>query len=115
VLMEAVRALHDGADIAITPDGPRGPRHRFAQGALVLAHRAGAPVVPIVAHVARAWRLGSWDGFEIPKPFARITILYDTSTTVNDVDARAAAARTGEFASRMQQALDRAAALAATD
>jgi lysophospholipid acyltransferase (LPLAT)-like uncharacterized protein len=104
-LLEAVQVLKRGADMAITPDGPRGPRHSFAPGALVLAHRAGVPLVSIVAHVDRAWRLRSWDGFEIPKPFARVTIVYGPPTRVEDQDVRAAAARSEEFAGHMAAAL----------
>jgi hypothetical protein len=51
-----VQVLRAGADVAITPDGPRGPRHRFAPGALVVAYRAGAPHVSIVSHADRVWR-----------------------------------------------------------
>jgi hypothetical protein len=111
-LLEAVQVLKRGADMAITPDGPRGPRYRFAPGALVLAHRAGAPVVSLVAHVNRKWQLRSWDGFEIPKPFARVTIEYGEPVMLSDPDVRAAAARTEEFAQRMREALARAEALA---
>ena len=50
----------------------------------------------VVAHVDRAWRLRSWDGFEIPKPFARVTIVYGAPERVVDEDVRAAAARMGE-------------------
>jgi lysophospholipid acyltransferase (LPLAT)-like uncharacterized protein len=111
-LLEAVQVLQRGADMAITPDGPRGPRYRFAPGALVLAHRAGAPVVSLVAHVNRKWQLRSWDGFEIPKPFARVTIEYGEPVMLSDPDVRAAAARTEEFAQRMREALARVEALA---
>jgi lysophospholipid acyltransferase (LPLAT)-like uncharacterized protein len=111
-LLEGVQVLKRGADMAITPDGPRGPRHSFAPGALVLAHRAGVPVVSLVAHVDRTWRLRSWDGFEIPKPFARITIEYGEPVVLDDADARAVAARTEEFAQRMREAIARTAARA---
>ena len=106
-LLEAVQVLKRSADMAITPDGPRGPRYSFAPGALVLAHRAGAPVVSLVAHVDRKWQLRSWDGFEIPKPFARVTIEYGEPVVLDDQDVRAAAARTEEFAQRMRDAVAR--------
>lgn len=112
-LLEAVQVLKRGADMAITPDGPRGPRHSFAAGALVLAHRAGAPVVSLVAHVDRKWQLRSWDGFEIPKPFARVTIEYGEPVLLSDADVRAVAARTDEFAQRMRDAVAHVETLAA--
>jgi lysophospholipid acyltransferase (LPLAT)-like uncharacterized protein len=90
-LLELVSVLRRGGEIALTPDGPRGPRHTFAPGALVAANRAGVPVVCVVAHVDRAWQLGSWDRFEIPKPFARITVAYSEPTYVPGKTPREAA------------------------
>ncbi len=113
-LLGAVQALNGGANMAITPDGPRGPRHTFAQGALILAQRAGVPIVPIVASVDRKWVLGSWDGFEIPKPFARVTILYAPPQPVVGNSARDGAARTDEFAAHMMDAVRRVEQLATT-
>jgi lysophospholipid acyltransferase (LPLAT)-like uncharacterized protein len=86
-----VRALREGNDVAITPDGPRGPRHKFAPGAAIAANRAKAPIIPTVAHVDRYWQLGTWDGFVIPKPFARITIAYGKLTRVDAATPREAA------------------------
>ena len=112
-LLEAVQVLKSGTDIAITPDGPRGPRHSFAPGALLLGFRAGAALIPIVAHVDRKWELKSWDGFEIPKPFARLTIVYGTPVPIDAASARVVAERSGLFAERMLAELERAGDLAA--
>ncbi len=112
-LLECVHVVRSGADVAITPDGPRGPRHTFAPGALVVAFRAGARLVPIVAHVDRRWRLRSWDAFEIPKPFARVTIVYGAPMPVGGLDVRDASGRAAEFAELMQAQCARAAVLAA--
>ncbi len=112
-LLEAVQVLKSGTDIAITPDGPRGPRHSFAPGALLLGFRAGASLIPIVAHVDRKWQLKSWDGFEIPKPFARVTIVYGTPVSIDADSARVVAERSGLFAERMLAELERARELAA--
>jgi hypothetical protein len=109
-LLELVRVLREGNDVAITPDGPRGPRHSFAPGALIAAQRSGAPIVGVVAHVSRAWRLRSWDGFEIPKPFARITVAYSAPTPVDDATPREAAERVPEFEALMRSLADRATA-----
>lgn len=81
-LLELVQVLSQGHDVAITPDGPRGPRRSFAPGAVVAAMRAGAPVMAFGATVDRAWRLRSWDRFVIPKPFARILVRYSAATRV---------------------------------
>ena len=90
-LIGLTRTLKDGSDVAITPDGPRGPRHKFAPGAVVAANRADVPIVPTVAHVEKCWQLSSWDGFVIPKPFARITIAYGPATRVRARTPREAA------------------------
>jgi lysophospholipid acyltransferase (LPLAT)-like uncharacterized protein len=75
-LLAASRALEEGTPVAITPDGPRGPRRELKPGILAAAQRSGAPILPIHAVADRAWRLRSWDRFMVPKPFARIRIKY---------------------------------------
>lgn len=109
-LLGLVRTLKDGNDVAITPDGPRGPRHRFAPGAVIAAYRAEAPILPAVAHVDRYWQLRSWDGFMIPKPFARITIAYGELTRVDAATPREAA----DEAPRLEKLMDDAYQLACT-
>jgi lysophospholipid acyltransferase (LPLAT)-like uncharacterized protein len=105
-----VRELRAGHDVAVTPDGPRGPARHFAPGALVAAQRAGAPVVSVGVAAKRAWRLRSWDGFMIPKPFARVTVAYATAP-VQASTAREAAAEAPRFQELMERASERAAKL----
>jgi lysophospholipid acyltransferase (LPLAT)-like uncharacterized protein len=71
------RALKDGFDICITPDGPRGPRYSFHPGVVKLAESSGAPIIPIHAHYSSSWCLKTWDGLHIPKPFSRVHIIFD--------------------------------------
>jgi lysophospholipid acyltransferase (LPLAT)-like uncharacterized protein len=54
--------------VAITPDGPRGPRRRVQPGMIFLASRTGLPIMPVGIAYARCWRLGSWDRFAVPYP-----------------------------------------------
>lgn len=68
------RKMEEGCDAYITPDGPKGPRYSMSAGALWLAQSAGADVLPVSVEVSRCWRLGRWDGFLIPKPFARVNV-----------------------------------------
>jgi lysophospholipid acyltransferase (LPLAT)-like uncharacterized protein len=112
-LLECVRVLKSGADVVLTPDGPRGPRHSFAPGALIVALRAQAAVVPLVAKADRVWQLKSWDGFEIPKPFAKIAVLYGEPKRVQGTDVRTVAEEVPAFVAMMQAAADRVAVLAA--
>jgi hypothetical protein len=59
-----------GADLAITPDGPRGPREQCQPGVIFLARKLGLPVVPVGVCFRPSMRLKSWDRFMIPLPFA---------------------------------------------
>jgi lysophospholipid acyltransferase (LPLAT)-like uncharacterized protein len=90
-LISLVRELKAGHEVAITPDGPRGPAETFAPGALVAAQRSDSFILPVAASADRAWRLRSWDRFVIPKPFARVTVAYATPTKVSATSSRAAA------------------------
>ncbi len=71
-----IRTLQAGADVAVTPDGPRGPARVAKPGVLAAARHSGASIVPVAAHASAAWRARSWDGFVIPAPFARVRIAY---------------------------------------
>jgi lysophospholipid acyltransferase (LPLAT)-like uncharacterized protein len=81
-LRDLVKAARAGRILAITPDGPRGPRHRVKGGALVAARLTGRPILPMVAVASRGWNLCSWDRFLVPKPFSRVRIIYAPPFTV---------------------------------
>jgi lysophospholipid acyltransferase (LPLAT)-like uncharacterized protein len=76
-LVEMKRAHDDGYDVAITPDGPRGPKYHVNPGIVKLAQLTGGKIFPMHIEYSRCWRLKSWDGFMIPKPFARVDITFD--------------------------------------
>jgi lysophospholipid acyltransferase (LPLAT)-like uncharacterized protein len=73
-LRALVRKIRDGRSLAITPDGPQGPREHFKAGALQVARITGAPVIPVMAGARRAWWVEGWDRFLVPKPFARVRV-----------------------------------------
>lgn len=73
-LRELVRLIGQNVDIAITPDGPRGPRYTLGPGAILLAQTTGAPLLPMHAKFSRALRMKTWDGFNVPLPFSEISI-----------------------------------------
>lgn len=77
-----VREVRAGRSLALTPDGPRGPRQKMKLGPLVAAQLSGAPLVPVVAGANRAWWVGKWDRFLIPQPFSRIRVLYGPAREV---------------------------------
>ncbi len=68
--------------LAMTPDGPRGPRERVKMGLVYLASRTGFPVVPVATAARRAWVFDSWDRFRVPQPFARVVVGYGTPIAV---------------------------------
>ncbi len=73
----AVRELsRNGALVAITPDGPRGPRMRAQEGAARLAFIQGAPVIAVAFSVRWGRHLRSWDRFLLPLPFGRGAMVY---------------------------------------
>ena len=88
-LRDMLRILEDGGCVAITPDGPRGPAHQAAMGAVALARMSGRPIIPLSWAAGRAWRASGWDRMWIPKPFARGRFLMGTPILVA-ADARRA-------------------------
>jgi lysophospholipid acyltransferase (LPLAT)-like uncharacterized protein len=75
-LRDVARRIRAGRSVAITPDGPRGPRQRLQPGIIAAAKTTGAPILPVVAGCTRAWWPGTWDRFCVPKPFAEVVVLY---------------------------------------
>jgi lysophospholipid acyltransferase (LPLAT)-like uncharacterized protein len=83
-LLESLRHLTKGCDLAITPDGPRGPNYHIAPGIIHLAQRGSVPIVPVRIQLGSYWRIGrKWDALWIPKPFARLTISYLAPLTIS--------------------------------
>jgi len=103
-LISLVRELQAGHEVAITPDGPRGPAATFASGALVAAQRSDSFILPVAASADRAWRLRSWDRFMIPKPFARVTVAYGAPAKVLAKTSRAAAEEGPRFERLLNEA-----------
>jgi len=73
-LREMLAAQQAGADMGITPDGPRGPCYDLKPGMLLLARLSHAPIILYSARFHAAWRLRSWDKFYVPRPFSTVEI-----------------------------------------
>jgi hypothetical protein len=75
-LLELTTWAERGYDLAITPDGPRGPRYIVQEGVIALAQLTGRPIVP--ASQLLLWKicLKSWDRFQIPLPFSRVRMKF---------------------------------------
>ena len=75
-LLELTTWAERGYDLAITPDGPRGPRYEVQAGAIALAQLTGQPLVPCCYSLAWKITLKSWDRFQIPLPFGRAVMRF---------------------------------------
>jgi len=75
-LKEAINVIENSHNLSMTPDGPRGPKYRMSQGAVILASLTGKPVIPVIVNASKYWELKSWDNFQIPKPGAKLKIVF---------------------------------------
>lgn len=73
---ELVAMAAAGHDLAITPDGPRGPAEQLKPGVVQVSVLTARRAVPIATSASDAWVFRSWDRFRVPKPFARVRIAY---------------------------------------
>ena len=84
---EALRTLIEkmkrgDENVIITPDGPKGPAERVKPGLLVAARESSAPVLPMSWRASRAWRLPTWDGMLLPKPFSTVDVVFGRPFTL---------------------------------
>ena len=73
---EMARHLKSGGCMAVTPDGPRGPRMRLQEGVVRLAQLTGAPILPMAWSTRRRKTFQSWDRFILPVPFGEGVIVW---------------------------------------
>jgi lysophospholipid acyltransferase (LPLAT)-like uncharacterized protein len=92
-----VSVLREGCDVGITPDGPRGPVYEVKPGASVIGRRAGVTVLLAGLDFEAVWRLPSWDGFILPKPFSRVHLRMVVLEPVPDEDREESARRMGRI------------------
>jgi lysophospholipid acyltransferase (LPLAT)-like uncharacterized protein len=106
--IEAVRQmvrLGQAGHLALTPDGPRGPRRQVQAGLLYLAARTGLPIVPVGIAYRRAWRAKSWDRFALPMPGTRTVCV--TAEPIR-VPADGYSERLEQYRQEVEQAMQRA-------
>jgi len=68
-MLELTTWAERGYDLAVTPDGPRGPRYKIQPGVLSVAQLTGLPILPSSVELKWKWSLPSWDRFQVPIPF----------------------------------------------
>lgn len=76
-LKELVQKITEGRSGGMVVDGPLGPPREAKVGAVILAYKAGVPIIPLAYGADRCWVLNSWDRLMVPKPFARIILCYE--------------------------------------
>ncbi len=94
-LLELTTWAENGYDLAITPDGPRGPRYVVQDGAVALAQVTGLPILPFSYRLGWKITLKTWDRFQIPLPFSTCLMLAGPPIRVprNATDAQREALR----------------------
>ncbi len=108
-LRALARKLMSGFDVAITPDGPRGPRHVLQAGAIYIAMRTGQPLVPITSTGWPRWTFSSWDRFIVPGPFANVLVMLGEPLHVpSDLDENGREEYRRLFEKRMVELVDAA-------
>ena len=75
-LAQMMKAVREGWDIGLTPDGPKGPAQEAKPGIIALAQKSGASILPVCIAYDRFITLGSWDAMIVPMPFAQCTVRY---------------------------------------
>lgn len=75
-LRDLLRRAREGWDLAVTPDGPRGPLREVQPGVVLAAAASGLPVVPVAIAASRRRELGSWDRMLVPLPGSRVHVVY---------------------------------------
>lgn len=100
-MFDAARDLH----IAITPDGPRGPRRQAKSGIVFLAAHSGRSIVPTAFACRRAWRIrGSWTDMLLPQPF---TTIYAVGGRPLAVPPDLTRAQLAHYTARLQAEMER--------
>ena len=82
--VESIKVLREGATMAFTPDGPRGPSGVVQSGMMLMARKSGAALVPCGVSANRRWLAGSWDRYMVPKPFSRGIMIFGDPLYIPD-------------------------------
>lgn len=69
-----LRAMREGRNVGLVADGSQGPARRAQAGAIFLASKTGASVVPMAWAADRCKIFRSWDRTVLPLPFCRIVM-----------------------------------------
>lgn len=82
-LLELTSRADTGYDLAVTPDGPKGPRYVVQQGVIALAQVTELPIIPVTCNTRWKLCLRTWDRFQIPLPFSRCELILNEPIVVS--------------------------------
>ena len=85
-LRTSLEKIKEGKDIGVTPDGPKGPRHSIADGAIIIAQKSNVPIVTMNCKPTRYWQFNSWDKMFLPKPFSTLDFYVSEPFWLTDMD-----------------------------
>jgi lysophospholipid acyltransferase (LPLAT)-like uncharacterized protein len=82
-LKKIIKNLKKGYSLAITPDGPRGPKYQINSQIVNIAKLSGSKILPASCNISRSIRLNSWDNFIFPLPFSTLSFYFDQQITID--------------------------------
>ena len=87
---QLLQCVKEGSNVAITPDGPKGPRRQVKSGVIELSRLSGMPILPVAFGAWPRTILKSWDEFLVPHPLARVVYVWGEPVYVpEDADKEA--------------------------
>ena len=85
-LISTIKEIKKGCDVALTPDGPRGPRFSVADGVVAIAQKSDARIIVLNSKPSKYWQFSSWDGFVLPKPFGKIDFYMSEPFDISNLE-----------------------------
>ena len=101
-MKQMMRVLQSKGIVAITPDGPLGPAYQVKPGVVQMSQALGCPIIPISFDASKKKVFASWDGFNLPYPFTKVSIVFGKPLTITQSESVEAACL------RLKHALDEA-------
>ena len=84
-LLGAIKSIKQNIDVAITPDGPKGPIYEIADGIVLISQKTKAKILCFSSKPSKYWEFNSWDNFKVPKPFGTIDFFVSEPFDVNNL------------------------------
>jgi len=84
-LLGAIKSIKQNIDVAITPDGPKGPIYEIADGIVLISQKTKAKILCFSSKPSKYWEFNSWDKFKVPKPFGTIDFFVSEPFDVNNL------------------------------